>query len=191
MKRFLFCLSAFVVLLSCFDEFDPKYPGVKEFVEKIKAGEYDYYEKDGWGGQGELILPRFYEEQIPELLKYTADMTRLDMFPTHTLSYSSVSPFSSAWSAPIERRYILGECLLWVVEGIRNGGSYGVGYPFLVKKGEEAQKDEESSPILLSEEEILDARERYIAWWQDNRDRDWRVVNPLDGSPYDWYAGWY
>ncbi|MDR1980547.1 MAG: DUF4943 domain-containing protein [Tannerellaceae bacterium] len=180
MKRLIFYLSAFVVLTSCFDEFDPKRPGVKEFVEKIKRGKYDYYEKDNWGGQGEVILPRFYEAQIPELLHYTNDMTPVDMFPMHILVSST--PVAE------ERRYILGECLLWVVEGIRNGGSYGDGIPFLVKGKKEAQKDEEGFLKPLSEKDIGAARELYILWWQGNRNRDWRVINPLEGSEYSWFS---
>ena len=166
-----------VLIISCDPgEFDFNNPKVKSFVEELKAGTYDDYELGDDGQNLWLKMPAFNENHIASLIELANDTTRIDKFP--------LNPISSRTPYPNGRSYlILGECLLWTVEGIRNGSGYGSLDPYLI----DATKDDLERYFGLSNSEILDVRELYQAWWDENKNGNWEEVDPLEGTGFAWF----
>ena len=155
-------------------EFDPNNPEVKKFVQQLKNGTYDYYEKGENGEDLWLIMPNFVKHHIQSLIDFSIDTSHINDFP--------VNPVSSRTPFPNDRQYfILGECLLWTVEGIRNGTGYGSLDPYLI----------DTSLIEyhrgLKGYQLLVVRSYYQDWWSIYQDGDWKEKNPLEGSPYGWF----
>lgn len=72
------------------------------FCETIEVG-YVQDEND----KGVVEVPHFTEEDIPELLKYAEDLTIIPSFPSvYNMNNGKIR---------------LGECMLWVIESIRQG----------------------------------------------------------------------
>jgi hypothetical protein len=156
------------------DEFDPDHPNVVAFVQQIKNGTYNCYEKNDKGQKLWPVMPEFTKDHIQSLLTFANDTSHIAIFPTNPMS--SRKPF------PVGREYfILGECLLWTVEGIRNGNGYGSLDPFLIDSSK-------AVPTTgLNGKEILLVRNLYQEWWNDNKNQNWRNTDPLDGKPYRWF----
>lgn len=115
MKNLLLYIIIGLLIISCEREkFNLNNPDIKVFIQQLKNGTYKYYEK---GEQGEnlwLIMPNFTEHHIETLIDCSKDTSHIQDFP--------INPVSSLPPVPQGRDYfILGECLLWTVEGIRNG----------------------------------------------------------------------
>lgn len=86
-----------------------------------------------------------------------------------------LNPISSGVPFPYERQYImLGECLLWTVEGIRNGSGYGSLNPVLV---------DTITGRGLNGSEILTVRDHYQDWWSNYEQNGWKEKDPLEGTP--------
>jgi hypothetical protein len=171
MKKLLLLL--FLPLFLCLgcekEEFDLLNPTVDMFVKKLKDGTYDFFEEQM------LIMPNFDERHIQKLIDLSRDTIRIPVFP--------VNPISSGTPFPEGRDYfILGECLLWTVEGIRNEMKYGSLSPFLI----DLSLDEIESAKGLTNKQILQVRELYIDWWSRLKDKDWKASNPLDGTTIRW-----
>ena len=63
-------------------------------------------------------MPNFTERHIQSLIDFSKDTSHIATYP--------FNPISSRTSFPYGRNHcILGECLLWTVEGIKNGYGYG------------------------------------------------------------------
>jgi hypothetical protein len=77
----------------------------------------------------------------------------------------------------------LGECLLWTVEGIRNGYGYGSLDPFLI----DTVLAESERYKGLNGDEILIVRDIYKNWWDNFKDNDWKDINPLGETSYRWF----
>ena len=84
---------------------------------------------------------------------------------------------------PSRDYYILGEGLLWIVEGLRRGVSYGSMYPYLIKID-----DENSDGFrVLNGEEVLEVHRLYVDWWESLNSSSASVVHePLRFSDYFW-----
>jgi hypothetical protein len=175
MKRFLFITTLSLFFFGCErNEFDPNNPDVVKFVQQLKNGTYNFFEKGENGENLWLIMPKFTKDHIESLIDFSKDTTHINNFP--------INPISSRKPFPNERDYfILGECLLWTVEGIRNGSGFGSLDPYLI----DTTSLEESKG--LNGQEILIVRDSYQGWWNNFRDSVWKEMDPLDGTPYKWF----
>jgi hypothetical protein len=158
------------------DDFDLNDPDVEIFVNQLKSGKYDKYEKGNNDENLWLLMPNFSQNHIQSLINFSNDTSHIMAFP--------VNPLSSRRPFPGGREYfILGECLLWTVEGIRNGSGYGSLDPFLI----DTTKNESERYKGLNGNEILIVRDFYKEWWINFKDKDWENKNPLEGSSYRWF----
>jgi hypothetical protein len=167
-----------ILILFCFgckkDEFDPNNPNVATFVRQIKNGTYDSYKKNDNGEKLWPIMPKFTKDHIQELITLSKDTSHVEIFPTN--------PISSRTPKPEGRQYfILGECLLWTVEGIRNGTGFGSLDPYLI----DTTLDYPYKGV--SGKEILIVRDLYQDWWTSYKNQNWKDKNPLEGKPYRWF----
>ena len=170
MKKFF--ILALITLLSAScekEEFDLLNPAVDLFVKQLKNGTYNYFEEQ-W-----LILPDFNESHIQALIDFSRDTFHIPNFPINSLVGNPL---------PEGRDYfILGECLLWVVEGIRNELDYASFDPFLIDTGlAEAERIKG-----ITGKGVLTVSELYKDWWNSFKGKDWKVKNPLENSPYRWF----
>ncbi|NJN25891.1 MAG: DUF4943 family protein [Cyclobacteriaceae bacterium] len=170
-------LLVFTVLLcvGCSeDDFDPSRPNVGAFVEQLKRGTYSNYEKGDEGQDLWLKMPEFNEDHIAELIEYARDTTHIKVFPSNPLA--SMPPF------PPNRDYLyLGEYLLWCVEGVRNGSGYGSLVPYL-----RPANLPPSGISSATDTDVLAAREKYLIWWKEYKDGDWKGHHPLESTDYTW-----
>lgn len=178
MKKLFFITLLPLLCIGCEKEkFEIDNPNVAVFVKQLKNGTYNCYEKGENGENLWLLLPTFTPNHILSLIEFAKDTSHITNFP--------INPISSRRPFPEGREcFILGECLLWTVEGIRNGYGYGSLDPFLIDTsldGIERYKGLTSSEILL-------VREVYEQWWIDFKDNnDWQDKNPLEGTSYRWF----
>jgi hypothetical protein len=158
------------------DEFDLDNPNVEKFVHQIKNGTYNCYEKGEHGEKLWLLMPKFTQDHIQSLIEYSKDTSHITNFP--------INPISSRTPFPLGRDYfILGECLLWTVEGIRNGNGYGSLDPYLI----DTSLDEIERSKGLKGIDIQLVSGIYEDWWNVYKDNDWKSKYPLEGSPYSWF----
>lgn len=158
---FLFVLIAF----GCKKSFDPANPDTDQFISLVKKGDHDPYQ-----------LPKFKASHIDRLLELAKDTSHIAGFPGNPISSRSSLP------GPDGRSYmILSECLLWTVEGIRNGSGYGSLNPYLIIPGETANS--------LNGKEILEIRETYKKSWEETGKSltRWSAENPLQNTLYRWF----
>lgn len=153
------------------EDIDFRNPDVKLFVKQLKSGTYNA--KDG---NGVVAVPMFTTKHVPELLKYAEDMTEIPSFPLLSIS-------SQYGGKPR-----LGECMLWIIEGIRLGYVPSLGCK-LVKR--DAQDYE--GIYFLSNEEAIQAAAFYRQWWETIENPTdippalmWSV-DPLSNSNYRWW----
>jgi len=175
MNKLLLLIILTLFCLSCEkDEFDPNNPDVEKFVQQLKNGTYDCYEKGENGENLWPLMPKFTKNHIQSLIEFSKDTSQLTNFP--------VNPISSRTPFPYDRQYfILGECLLWSIEGIRNGSGYGSLDPYLI---DTLAIDKYSG---LNGKTILKVRDYYENWWLEYKDNDWKNKNPLEGTSYLWF----
>lgn len=175
MKNFLIIAILTVFCTSCEkDEFDFDNPNVEKFVHQIKSGTYSSYAKGENGVNLWLIMPKFSEKHIQSLIDFSKDTTHISNFPLNPISSRNAYSFGRDY-------HILGECLLWTVEGIRNGSGYGSLNPCLI-----------DATLIESEKglngaEILIIKDIYKNWWNDFKEKDWVHSNPLENSTYVWF----
>lgn len=175
MKRITLIALLIFPILSCEkDKFDLNNPNVEQFVQQLKNGIYIQYEKGENGENLWLLMPKFTKNHIQSLIDFSKDTSHINNFP--------INPISSRTPFPNDRNYfILGECLLWTVEGIRNGNGFGSLDPYLIDiTSGEVHKGLKGSGILI-------VRDSFQVWWSNFKDSDWKEKNPLDGTPYRWF----
>lgn len=174
MKNLLF-LTLIIISIGCNKaDFDIENPDVEKFVQEIKEGSYDNYHIGKNKEQLWLLMPSFTEKHIPLLIKYATDTTHLNAYPINPAS--SRMPYPKGYA-------ILGECLLWTVEGIRNGKKYGSLDPFLIDNS----KDEKEKLKGINGKEVMQVQETYKKWWNEYQSSNWRDVNPLEKTTYLWF----
>lgn len=178
MKVLWLVLLLLLVSPSCSDgfshDFNTDEPDVEIFVRLIKNGTYNCSEVSKSGEFLWLKMPGFTRSDIPGLLKLASDLTPVKSFPENPIS-----------SIRLEYKR-LGECLLWVVEGIRIGRPYGSLIPSLSTA---AEKIEGSSTVRrLTDEEVLEVRQLYLDWWEKVKDDQFLMerINPLKDTRYSW-----
>jgi len=177
MRKLSFIIILILLCIGCKKEkFDIDKPNVEIFVNQLKNGTYDYYEKGENGENLWLLMPKFTQSHIQTLIDFSKDTTHITNFP--------INPISSRRPYPEGREYfIIGECLLWTVEGIRNGYGYGSLDPFLI----DTSKAESERLKGLKCIEILIVRDIYKDWWNNFKDNDWKDINPLGETSYKWF----
>ena len=177
MKKLLFITLLILLCFGCEKEkFDIDNPNVAVFVKQLKDGTYDCYEKGETGENLWLLMPKFKANHISSLIEFAKDTSHITGFP--------INPISSRRPFPEGREYfILGECLLWTVEGIRNGYGYGSLDPFLI----DTSLDESERYKGLTSNEILLVWGIYKQWWLDYEDNEWQDKNPLEETSYTWF----
>jgi hypothetical protein len=171
-------LLLIILIPFCFgcqkDEFDPNNPDVEIFVQQIKDGTYNCYEKGENGENLWLIMPTFSKSHIQALIYLSKDTSHINDFPTNPMS--SLPPF------PNDRNYyILGECLLWTVEGIRKDTRFGSSAPYLTDTTFSERNNGLNSNIILI------VRDLYKEWWNNFKNDGWKDKNPLEGTSYRWH----
>lgn len=151
-------------------------PDVGIFVKQLKNGTFNYYEKGENGENLWLLMPKFTTNHIASLIEFAKDTSHIYNFPTN--------PFSSRRPYPEGREYfILGECLLWTVEGIRTGHGFGSLDPFLI----DTALPESVRYKGIKGDEVLIIKDVYKNWWNNFKDDDWKNKNPLDNTSYRWF----
>ena len=127
------------------EEMDYENPNVSLFVKQLKAGTYNMKNE-----KGVVEVPHFTEEDIPELLKYAEDLTIIPSFP-------SVYNTNNG-------KIRLGECMLWVIESIRQGTAPSLGCRMVL-----ANADNYEAIFFLTDDEVLDAAACYRRWWEGRK----------------------
>jgi len=177
MKKIYFVIFLSILISGCTkDKFNLNNPDVGLFVRQLKNGTYNCWEKGDKGENLWLLMPAFNPGHISALLELAKDTSHISEFP--------INPVSSRRPFPEGREYfILSECLLWVVEGIRNGYGYGSLDPFII----DTALNENERCRGISCKEILLVRDRYKEWWVEYKDGDWQFENPLEDTSYRWF----
>lgn len=177
------------ISISYITDFDINNPNVAVFVSLLKTGTYNCYERDEYGQNSWLAMPKFTATHIPALLEYAKDTTSINQFP--------INPASSQSPYPYDRNYfILGEGLLWIVEGIRVGAttaSPAMEIPKFKFASLNPYLTEKSIATVaiykgLTKNEILGVRELYYSWWYGSDIPEWWLrTPPLNGTTYIWH----
>ncbi|WP_114789302.1 DUF4943 family protein [Niabella yanshanensis] len=171
-KLLLFSMSFFFLLGCKKNGFDVNNPDVDLFVSQLKSGSYNEREVGDDGKPLWLKMPRFGHKHVARLIELSKDTARIEKFPTN--------PISSRRPHPEGRDYfILGECLLAVVEIIREKGWLD---PYLI----DTSKDIPERFKGVTGVEILMISDQYRQWWSNYKDGDWKGNNPLANTPYKW-----
>lgn len=159
-------------IISCSeDELDYHNPDVRVFIKQLKSGTYNTKNANGI-----VEVPLFTSKHIPQLLRYTEDMTEIPSFPLPSIS----SQFGG--------KARLGECVLWIIEAIRLGYYPSLGCKLLHRDAESYE-----GIYFLTNEEVLDAAARYRRWWETVENSETRLfvdpwmIDPLADSNYRWW----
>ena len=82
----------------------------------------------------------------------------------------------------------LGECMLWVIESIRQGTPPSLGCKMVLANAENYE-----ALYFLTDEEVLDAAACYRRWWEERQypKTRWTIDpcydEPLCGTGYHWW----
>lgn len=195
-KRKLFCLNLLVIrnevmknliipavlILFCMscekDDFNVDNPDIEHFVQHIKDGSYNKYELGVNGEKLWAIMPNFTKEHIHLLLKFADDTSLVcpcDHFPANPAS--SIPPYRMKDS---EACIMVGEYLLWCVEGIIGGNTFASLTPILIIKESNIKEER------LSGEEVLEVRKIYLEWWEEYEKSSIFERLPLEETIYGW-----
>ncbi|MBO9594284.1 MAG: DUF4943 family protein [Niabella sp.] len=173
MKKWMLFTGVIICLMSCKkNSFDLNNPDVEKFVQQLKNGSYNQYERNEKGERLWLQMPRFRQEHIEVLIALSRDTSHLQKFPTNPISSRSPRPEGRDY-------FILGECLLWIVDGIRGASSL---VPYLV----DTSKGVNEKYKGITTAEILMLSDRYRQWWNEHKNGDWKTNSALTGTSYIW-----
>ncbi len=174
-------LSVFIlsfVLFSCEkDELDIENPDVRLFVEQLKNGTYNQFERNGNGEKVGAEMPAFTLKHVSQLIDYAADTSFIP-----DLSCVPINPISSRLMWPINRpgKVFLGEYLLWCAQYAIDGHFPSLD-PFLVNT------NEEKTGKGITAKEVLLVRDYYENWWNLYNENVLEAPYPLGGTPYIWF----
>ena len=103
-KRLLFALLTLFCISCEKDEIDLDNPDVQKFVQQIKSGTYNLYEKGENGEDLWLQMPNFTKNNIQALIELSQDTTHIAKYP--------LNPISSRTPFPSGREYLILQGLL-------------------------------------------------------------------------------
>jgi hypothetical protein len=152
------------------DKVDFNNPDVSTFVAQLKAGTYQTK-----GPSGFVEVPRFTKADIPELMKYVTDMSTIKDFP--------LPPNSIYMHAG---KFRLGECIMWIIESVRRGGSASEGCQLVRASSHHGES------LILSDKEMKKVAHLYRDWWSSVLFRNGNSLanlyshSPLDNTEYIW-----
>jgi len=165
--RFFFCLILLGLgVASCKDDFDLKGPNVDQFVNLLKSGRYS--------SEVGHEMQSFSLDQIEQLLFYSKDTSVLSFFPYNPISSKRTDP------------KVLGECILWTVEGIRLENKYGSLEPALK---DTLAYTSTNGYTRLTGNELLRISDIYINWYSDYKKSPSDVLRKKDllkNTSYKW-----
>jgi hypothetical protein len=169
MKKLLILTALAVFFTSCEkEEKDLANIAVEIFVKGLKSGTLNDLEEQLF------IIAEFNESHIQPLIEMSKDTIHIPSFPLNPLIDNPL---------PEGRDYfILGECLLWVVEGIRSEMHYLSIDPFLI----DTRLIESERIKGITGKAVLTVRDAYKDWWNNFRNKDWKGMNPLEESHFRW-----
>lgn len=174
MKKTFTVLGMVLLLITCLEgcnsgEMDYDNPDIDLFVKQLKEGTYKTTDKNGV-----VVVPHFIEEDIPALLEYAEDLTIIPSFPSvYNMNNGKIR---------------LGECMLWIVELIRQGTPPSLGCKMVL-----ANAVNYEAMYFLTDQEVLDAVAFYRRWWEGRKypKTAWTIDpcydEPLCGSGYRWW----
>lgn len=175
MKQTALMLCSVLLLFACTacneEILDYHNPDVKLFVKQLKTGTYNTKNEEGT-----VVVPMFTYQHIPELLRYVDDMTEIPSFPLPTIS--------SQYGGKAR----LGECMLWIIEGLRIGQPASMGCKLVSKDALNYE-----GIYFLTNEQVIEAGNLYRTWWQkiDTQDATsllyYWPFDPLAESDYRWW----
>ncbi len=176
MRTTLFLLLIiFVGFTSCENKDFIKNPNVEIFIKQLKNGTYNQREKNEKGELLWLKMPEFEKKHIAKLIELAADTTHIHDFPTN--------PVSSIPPTPEGRDYfILGETLLWIVDGIIKEAKYPSLCPYFIN----TSLSDRYKYKGISAEEVLQIQAIYQKWWKTNKGKETIPNHPLENTPYKW-----
>ncbi len=159
------------------DDFDLKNPNVEQFVRQIKNGSYNKFEFSGNGERLWTEMPQFKVEHIPILINFSNDTSLISPFDHIPLNpVSSIPPYRmSNGKACI----MVGEYLLWCIEGIIEGTAFASLTPILLNQT--YTEDER-----LNGKEIIEVSKLYQNWWEESGKFGNMNKLPLDDTVYKW-----
>jgi hypothetical protein len=176
MNRLIIFALTTLICFGCSKEVNLVNPDVKLFVKQLKNGTYNNREMGENGEELWLQMPKFTSDHIRSLLDFANDTSSIADFPTNPIS--SRTPFPQG-----RDHFILGECLLWTIEGIRNGYGFGSLDPYLIDTAKPLPERYNG----LSGAEILSVWNLYSDWWRTYEDSEWQDQNPLENSTFRWF----
>lgn len=145
------------------------------FVQQIKNSTYNIHENSENGEKLWLVMPDFTAEHIDALLSYSMDTTKIEKFPSNPASSHTLYPEGGDY-------LFLGECLLWIVEGIRQEVQFVSLNPYLINQ----DLSNLERYVGLSGQEVQNVSSLNQQWWNEYKDQNWQQVNPLANSNYAW-----
>jgi len=178
MKNLIFFAVLIFFCWSCEkDDFDLYRPDIEKFVQQIKNGTYDQYKLGENGEKLWTIMPNFTKEHIPLLINFAIDTSLVcpcNHFPTNPVS--SIPPYKINNN---KECIMIGEYLLWCVEGIIENKGFASLTPILLNQNYSNEK-------RLSGKDILEVRKIYQEWWEEYRHSENTNKLPLEGTNYIW-----
>lgn len=177
--RNLIIFSALILFcMSCEkDDFNVDNPDMEQFVQQLKNGTYDKYELGENGEKLWTIMPNFKKEHISLLIDLAKDTSLVypcEHFPTNPVS--SILPYRINDN---KECIMIGEYLLWCVEGIIEGRDFASLTPILINQNYSEEKN-------LDGREILEVRRLYQDWWEEHKQTTNTDKGPLEETNYRW-----
>ncbi|MBN2349767.1 MAG: DUF4943 family protein [Bacteroidales bacterium] len=169
--KFLIITIVWVGIISCEKEesYDLVNPGVEQYIELLKAGEYDA-----------MNLPEFTYRDIPALLQYRNETRIITDFPHN--------PISSFYGPECK----LGMYVLWTIESIR---AVSIQSEYLIRRfpSQNPILAQRNSDELVLVSDIIShniVAQAYFDWWENNKHKDFEEfdhIDPLEQTDYKWH----
>ena len=123
----------------------------------------------------------------PRSAEKAQELCRQYGVPQHTTNYLEIPSFPSVYNTN-NGKIRLGECMLWVIESIRQGTAPSLGCRMVL-----ANADNYEAIFFLTDDEVLDAAACYRRWWEGRKypKTSWTIDpcydEPLCGTGYRWW----
>lgn len=167
--KVLILLIVVTVFSACNDNNEVSNLTVDEYVEMLKAGQYD-----------SISLPAFTYSDIPALLKYRNEKQVISNYP--------INPISSFYKLDCK----LGIYVLWTIESIRAssiGSKYAImGFPSL--NPILVLRDSAELKLAMDETAHETVAKAYFDWWENNKQKNFdqfKDIDPLSKTEYKWH----